>query len=77
MLGDHLESNKCKVHHAPGDTDTDLLIVQKAVESATMINTLLVGDDTDCSFCSAIMQASTFTYFSFNQCPRRPPRNLE
>ena len=45
MLGDHLESNKCKVHHAPGDAD--LLIVQKAVESATMINTVLVGDNTN------------------------------
>ena len=45
MLGDHLESHKCKVHHAPGDAE--LLIVQKAVESATMRNTVLVGDDTD------------------------------
>ena len=41
MLGDHLESKKCKVHH-----DGDLLIVQKGVESATIINTVLVGDDT-------------------------------
>ena len=45
MLGDHLEMSKCEVHHAPGDAD--LLIVQKAVESATKVNTVLVGDDTD------------------------------
>ena len=45
MLGDQLEKSKCKVHHAPGDAD--LLIVQKAVESAAMVNTVLVGDDTD------------------------------
>ena len=44
MLGSYLEK-KCKVYHAPGDAD--LLIVQKAVESATMVNTALVGDDTD------------------------------
>ena len=45
MLGDQLENSKCKVHHAPGDAD--LLIVQKAVESAAIVNTVLVGDDTD------------------------------
>ena len=45
MLGDQLEMNNCKVHHAPGDAD--LLIVQKSVESATMSTTILVGDDTD------------------------------
>ena len=36
---------KCKVYHAP--RDADLLIVQKALESATMENTVLVDDDTD------------------------------
>ena len=45
MLGDQLENSKCKVHHASGDAD--LLIVQKAVESAAMVNTVLVGDDID------------------------------
>ena len=45
MLGDQLENSKCKVHHASGDAD--LLIVQKAVESAAMVNTVLVGDDTN------------------------------
>ena len=45
MVGDHLEMKKCEVHHAPGDAD--LLIVQKAVELATRVNTVLVGDDTD------------------------------
>ena len=34
-----------ETHHASGDAD--LLIVQKAVQSATSCNTVLVGDDTD------------------------------
>ena len=45
MLTDHLEMKKCEAHHAPGDAD--LLIVQKAVESAIKVYTVLVGDDTD------------------------------
>ena len=45
MLGDKLQLKGCMVHHAPGDAD--LLIVEKAVESATMKDTVLVGDDTD------------------------------
>ena len=44
MLGHHLEK-KCKVYHASGDAD--LLIVQKAVESASLMDTALVGEDTD------------------------------
>ena len=43
MLGSYLEK-KCKVYHAPGDAD--VLIVQKTVESSTMMDTVLVGDDT-------------------------------
>ena len=42
MVGDHLEMKKCEVHHAPGDAG--LLI---AVELATRVNTVLIGDDTD------------------------------
>ncbi len=45
MLSRELEKNNCKTHHASGDAD--LLIVQKAVQSATTNNTVLVGDDTD------------------------------
>jgi len=45
MLSDSLMMSKCEVHHASGDAD--LLIVQKAVESARRVNTVLVGDDTD------------------------------
>ena len=44
MLGSYLEK-KCKVYHAPGDAD--VLIVQKTVESSTMMDAVLVGDDTD------------------------------
>ena len=43
-LGSYLEK-KCKVYHAPGDAD--VLIVQKVVESATIMDTTLVGEDTD------------------------------
>ncbi len=46
MLGHHLEnSKKCTVYYASGDAD--LLIVQKAVESASLMDTALVGEDSD------------------------------
>ena len=45
MLSSELEKNNCRTHHASGDAD--FLIVQKAVQSATTNNTVLVGDDTD------------------------------
>ena len=45
MLSRELEKNNCKTYHASGDAD--LLIVQKAIQSATTSNTVLVGDDTD------------------------------
>ena len=45
MLSRELQKNNCKTHHASGDAD--LLIVQKAVQSATTTNTVLVSDDTD------------------------------
>jgi len=45
MLSTELEKSNCKTYHAAGDAN--LLIVQKAVQSATTITTVLVGDDTD------------------------------
>ena len=45
MLSTELEKSNCKTYHAPGDAD--LLIVQKAVQSATTSKTVLVGKDTD------------------------------
>ena len=45
MLSTELEKSNCKTYHAPGDAD--LLIVQKAVQSATTSKTVLVGEDTD------------------------------
>ena len=45
MLGCYLEEKKSKVYHTP--RDADLLIVEKAVELSTVIDTVLVGDDTD------------------------------
>ena len=44
MLSEELAKKNCETHHASGDAD--LLIVQKAVQSATSCNTVLVGDDT-------------------------------
>ena len=45
MLSEELTKKNCETHHASGDAD--LLIVQKAVQSVTFCNTVLVGDDTD------------------------------
>ena len=45
MLSTELEKNNCKTYHAPGDAD--LLIVQKAVQSATTSKTVLVSENTD------------------------------
>ncbi len=45
MLEHHLQnSKKCTVYYASGDAD--LLIVQKAVESASLMDMALVGEDT-------------------------------
>ena len=44
MLSEELAKKDCETHHASGDAD--LLIVQKAVQSATSCNTVLIGDDT-------------------------------
>ena len=44
MLREELTKKNCAMHHASGDAD--LLIVQKAVQSAMSCNTVLVGDDT-------------------------------
>ena len=45
MLSMKLVERICKTYHASGDAD--LLIVQKSVEAASEVNTVLVGDDTD------------------------------
>ena len=45
FLGDKLMSVGCTVHHAKADAD--VLIVQKAVESAQTSATIVVGEDTD------------------------------
>ena len=44
MFGSYLEK-KCKVYHASADADVH--IVQKTVESARVVDTVMVGDDTD------------------------------
>jgi hypothetical protein len=45
MLSAYLQKTNCLTYHAPGDAD--LLIVQKAVDSATKRFIVLIGDDTD------------------------------
>ena len=45
MLCEALEKRSCRSCYA--STDADLLIVQKAIESAANTDTILVGDDTD------------------------------
>ena len=45
MLSTELEEYNCKTYHTPGDAD--LLIVQKAIQSATTSNIVLVGEDSD------------------------------
>ena len=44
LLSAKLMEKNCRTYHATGDAD--LLIVQKAVESASTMNTVLIGDDT-------------------------------
>ena len=45
FLGSSLESAGCTTIHAKGDAD--ILIVKTAVESAKVVSTVLIGDDTD------------------------------
>ena len=45
MLNTDLEKSNCNTYHEPGDAD--ILIVQKAVQSATTSKTVLVGEGTD------------------------------
>jgi hypothetical protein len=45
MLSAYLQKMNCLTYHASGDAD--LLIVQKAVDSDSTRNTVLIGDDTD------------------------------
>ena len=72
MLGHHLEK-KCKVYHASGDAD--LLIVQKAVRSTSLMDTALVGEDTDLLICCVTMLAWILITFSSGQSQRRQQRN--
>ena len=62
ILGNYLEK-RCKMYHAPGDAD--VLIAQKVVESATLMDTALVGEDTDLLIllCSYINLNSNYRFF--------------
>ncbi|KAK2717776.1 hypothetical protein QYM36_006537 [Artemia franciscana] len=45
LLGDHLEAVGFRIFHSEGNTD--VLIVEKAVEAASLTDTIVVADDTD------------------------------
>ena len=45
FLGTKLTNQGCQVFY--DKADADLLIVQKAIESASSMDTVLIGDDTD------------------------------
>ena len=45
QLGDDLQATGCQIFYA--SSDADVLIAQKAIESASLQGTVLVGDDTD------------------------------
>ena len=45
LLGSSLQKAGCTTIHAKGDAD--ILIVKTAVESAKVVSTVLIGDDTD------------------------------
>ena len=45
LLGQELEKASCTVYHASGDAD--VIIVQKAVQSAQTRETILIGEDTN------------------------------
>jgi len=63
LLGRYLKEKWCKVYHARGDAD--LLIIQKAVELSSVMDTVQVGVNTDLFVCCAIMPTWTCTvYFS-------------
>ena len=57
LLGSYLEK-KCKVFHAPGDAD--VLIVQKTVESSTMMETV------QCACWLVMIQISLFYCYHAN-----------
>ena len=45
LLGQELEKASCTMYHASGDAD--VIIVQKAVQSAQTRETILIGEDTN------------------------------
>lgn len=71
LLGEKLQLSGCNIIHAPGDTD--LMIVQMAVQSAKSITTVLVGADKDLLLllCHHVIQVICFLFLSQRKSPRR------
>ena len=72
MLCEALEKKNCNSYYA--SADVDLLIVEKAVESATKTDTLLVGDDTD--LLVLLSYYASLEYFSLFFRPK-PQKNFK
>ena len=73
MLSTELEKSNCKTDHAPGDAD--LLIVQKAVQSATISKTMLVGEDTDLIVLLCYHVSLDSHNFFINPEPKKNPKS--
>ena len=73
LLGNCLDKKKCNVYHAP--RNADLLIVQKAVESSTVMDTVMVGNDTNL-IVSLCYHASLNSHsILFQQEPKKNAKN--
>lgn len=74
MLGSYLEK-KCKVYHA--SADADVLIVRKAVEPARVMDTVLVGDDTDLLILLCFHASMDSHNIFLNLSQRKMPRSTK
>ena len=74
MLSTELEKSNYKTYHARGDAD--LLIVQKAVQSATTSKTVLVGEDTDLIVLLCYLASLDSHDLFFRPEPKKNTKNL-
>lgn len=72
-LGDSLQLVGCEVFHAP--SDADVLIAEKAIESADTQDTALVGDDTDLLVLLLHHSKLTSNEFFFAPEPKKNAKN--
>ena len=75
MLGETLEKNNCKSYYA--SADADILMVQKAVESATTTKTVLVSDDTDLLVLLCYHASLDTCNLLFKPEPKKKAKNIQ